>query len=69
VCADIERGGKGVMLSSVVKVYVTLLRGLLVLALASELSGWGMIGVVEDAARSVRRGLVSLERVNAALGM
>ncbi len=57
------------MLSSIVKVYVTLLRGLLVLALASELSGWGTMGVVADAARSVRRGLVSLERVNAALGM
>jgi hypothetical protein len=57
------------MIVDITKLYMSLLRGLLVLAAAGTLTGGGIHGAADSAADSVRQGLISLSRLNAAFGM
>ena len=57
------------MFGEITKIYWTLFRGLLVLAMAGAISAGGVQNAADAAAKSVRTGLISLKRLNAALGM
>jgi hypothetical protein len=57
------------MMQDIIKVYWSLVKGLLVLAAAGVITSGGVQKAAKVAGQSVRTGLVSLKRLNSALGM
>ena len=56
------------MIRSITSLYVTLLKGLLVLATAGAISAVSVENAAKKAGQSVRTGLISLKALNAQLG-